>query len=207
MDRFGERKEDRRLAALGPDSSRCRGSARFASAGLLLRAGARDLPAVRETSDEDWLKKVRLCPRPFLDCLRQESAAAASGNTTRSPGQFPRSSDQGLARATEDRVFYSISASTISGKLPRWLPPNARAGGASFRAAPRSHQSFSKNLFLSHERYDRAQVKESLPSPCAFEPLRTKARFSQALLELANGRGPPSAWTRLRILFAIGADG
>jgi penicillin-binding protein 1A len=116
------------------------------------------LPAFRETSDEDWLKKSELAV-VFLD--RYGNVIGERGirhNDTVPLEEFPDHLVKAVL-ATEDRRFWEHFGIDFAGTL-RALSANVRAqtvvqGGSSIT------QQLAKNLFLNNERTLERKVKEA----------------------------------------------
>ena len=126
-------------------------------AGLLL-ALALAIPAFRETSDEDWLKKSELAVT-FLDRYGNEVGSRGIRHNDSVPlEQFPDHLIKAVL-ATEDRRFYEHFGIDIPGTL-RALLTNARAGGV-VQGGSSLTQQLAKNLFLSNERTIERKVKEA----------------------------------------------
>src|SRR5215467_13419205 len=105
--------------------------------GGLLVALALALPAFRETSDEDWLKKSELAVvlADFPDHLIK------------------------AVLATEDRRFYEHFGIDFAGTV-RAIVTNARAGSV-VQGGSSITQQLAKNLFLNNERTIERKVKEA----------------------------------------------
>ena len=118
------------------------------------------VPAFRETSDDDWLKKSELAVT-FLDRYGNEVGSRGIRHNDSVPlDQFPDNLIKAVL-ATEDRRFYEHFGIDMPGTL-RALLTNARAGGAArSRAARPSTQQLAKNLFLSNERTLDRKIKEA----------------------------------------------
>jgi len=116
------------------------------------------LPAFRETTDEDWLKKAELAV-VFLD--RYGNVLGERGirhNDTVPLEDYPDHLIKAVL-ATEDRRFYEHFGIDFAGTL-RALGANLRAqnvvqGGSSIT------QQLAKNLFLNNERTLERKVKEA----------------------------------------------
>jgi penicillin-binding protein 1A len=125
--------------------------------GLILML-ALALPAFRETSDDDWLKKSELAVT-FLDRFGNEIGSRGIRHNDSIPlDEFP---DQLIKAtlATEDRRFYEHFGIDIPGTL-RAVLTNARAGGV-VQGGSSITQQLAKNLFLSNERTIERKVKEA----------------------------------------------
>jgi len=125
--------------------------------GLLLML-ALAIPAFRETSDDDWLKKSELAVT-FLDRYGNEVGSRGIRHNDAIPlDQFPDHLIKATL-ATEDRRFYEHFGIDIPG-LFRAMLTNARAGGV-VQGGSSISQQLAKNLFLSNERTIERKVKEA----------------------------------------------
>ncbi|MFO1109172.1 MAG: PBP1A family penicillin-binding protein [Bradyrhizobium sp.] len=116
------------------------------------------IPAFRETSDDDWLKKSDLAVT-FLD--RYGSPIGSRGikhNDSIPLEDFPDVLIKATL-ATEDRRFYDHFGIDIAGTA-RALVTNAQAGGVRQGGSSISQQ-LAKNLFLNNERTIERKVKEA----------------------------------------------
>ena len=134
------------------------------SEGLTLGAGglvlmlALAIPAFRETSDDDWVKKSELAVT-FLDRYGNEVGSRGIRHNDAIPlDQFPDHLIKATL-ATEDRRFYEHFGIDIPG-LFRAMLTNARAGGV-VQGGSSISQQLAKNLFLSNERTIERKVKEA----------------------------------------------
>jgi penicillin-binding protein 1A len=128
------------------------------------------VPAFRDTSDEDWLKKSELAVT-FLDRYGNEIGSRGIRHNDSVPlEQFPDHLIKAVL-ATEDRRFYDHFGIDISG-LGRALSANARAGGV-VQGGSSISQQLAKNLFLSNERTLERKINE------AFLALWLEARLSK----------------------------
>jgi penicillin-binding protein 1A len=126
--------------------------------GGLLLALALAIPAFRETSDDDWLKKSELAVT-FLDRYGNEVGSRGIRHNDSVPlEQFPDHLIKAVL-ATEDRRFYEHFGIDIPGTL-RAVLTNARAGGV-VQGGSSLTQQLAKNLFLSNERTIERKVKEA----------------------------------------------
>jgi penicillin-binding protein 1A len=116
------------------------------------------VPAFRETSDEDWLKKSELAVT-FLDRFGNEVGSRGIRHNDAIPlEEYPDHLIK-AALATEDRRFYDHFGIDPSG-LARALMTNARAGGV-VQGGSTISQQLAKNLFLNNERTIERKVKEA----------------------------------------------
>jgi penicillin-binding protein 1A len=116
------------------------------------------LPAFRETSDEDWLKREDLAVT-FLDRYGAEVGRRGIKHDDSIPLEHLPDHFIKAVLATEDRRFFSHFGIDVVGTL-RALTVNARAsnvvqGGSSIT------QQLAKNLFLTNERSLDRKVKEA----------------------------------------------
>jgi penicillin-binding protein 1A len=127
------------------------------AAGLVLML-ALAIPAFRETSDDNWLKKSDLAVT-FLDRYGHEVGARGIRHNDSIPlDQFPDHLIK-AALSTEDRHFYEHFGIDVIGTL-RAVLTNARAGGV-VQGGSSITQQLAKNLFLSNERTLERKVKEA----------------------------------------------
>ena len=116
------------------------------------------IPAFRETSDEDWLKKSELAVT-FLDRYGNEVGSRGIKHNDSIPlDEFPDHLIKATL-ATEDRRFYEHFGIDPSGTF-RALMSNARAGGV-VQGGSSITQQLAKNLFLSNERTIERKIKEA----------------------------------------------
>jgi penicillin-binding protein 1A len=116
------------------------------------------VPAFRETSDEDWLKKSELAVT-FLDRFGNEIGTRGIRHNDSIPLEdFPDHLIKAVL-ATEDRRFYDHFGIDVPG-LFRALLTNARAGGV-VQGGSSITQQLAKNLFLSNERTIERKVNEA----------------------------------------------
>jgi penicillin-binding protein 1A len=126
--------------------------------GALLLMLALAIPAFRETSDDDWLKKSELAVT-FLDRYGNDVGSRGIRHNDAIPlDQFPDHLIKATL-ATEDRRFYEHFGIDIPG-LFRAMLTNARAGGV-VQGGSSISQQLAKNLFLSNERTIERKVKEA----------------------------------------------
>ncbi len=124
--------------------------------GLLMLGLA--LPAFREVSDDDWLKKQDLAVT-FLDRYGLEVGRRGIKHDDSVPlDQIPEILIQ-AALSTEDRRFYDHFGIDPIG-LFRALSVNARATGV-VQGGSSITQQLAKNLFLSNERTLERKIKEA----------------------------------------------
>jgi penicillin-binding protein 1A len=127
-------------------------------AGGLVVMLALAIPAFRETSDDDWLKKSELAVT-FLDRYGNELGTRGIRHNDAIPlDEFPDHLIKATL-ATEDRRFYEHFGIDIPG-LFRAMLTNARAGGV-VQGGSSITQQLAKNLFLSNERTIERKVKEA----------------------------------------------
>ena len=127
------------------------------SGGLMVML-ALAIPAFRETSDDDWLKKSELAVT-FLDRYGNEvGSRGIKHNDSLRLEEFPDHLIKATL-ATEDRRFYEHFGIDIPG-LFRAMTANARAGGV-VQGGSSISQQLAKNLFLSNERTLERKVKEA----------------------------------------------
>ena len=116
------------------------------------------VPAFRETSDDDWLKKSDLAVT-FLDRYGNEVGSRGIRHNDSVPlDQFPDSLIKAVL-ATEDRRFYEHFGIDLAGTA-RAVITNARAGGV-VQGGSSLTQQLAKNLFLSNERTLERKVKDA----------------------------------------------
>ena len=116
------------------------------------------VPAFRETSDEDWLKKSELAV-VFLDRYGNEvGSRGIKHNDSVALDELPDHLIKAVL-ATEDRRFYEHFGIDIAGTV-RAVVTNARAGGV-VQGGSSITQQLAKNLFLSNERTIERKVKEA----------------------------------------------
>jgi len=134
------------------------------SEGLTLGTGglvlmlALALPAFRETSEDDWLKKSELAVT-FLDRYGNEiGSRGIRHNDSLKLDEFPDHLIKAVL-ATEDRRFYEHFGIDFPGTA-RAVLTNARAGGV-VQGGSSISQQLAKNLFLSNERTIERKVKEA----------------------------------------------
>jgi penicillin-binding protein 1A len=131
--------------------------ATFGAGGLLL-ALVLAVPAFRETSDDDWLKKSELAV-VFLDRYGNEIGSRGIKHSNAvALADFPDHLIKAVL-ATEDRRFYDHFGIDVSGTF-RALVTNARAGGV-VQGGSSITQQLAKNLFLNNERTIERKVKEA----------------------------------------------
>ncbi|MEW6768509.1 MAG: PBP1A family penicillin-binding protein [Pseudomonadota bacterium] len=125
--------------------------------GLILML-ALAIPAFRETSDEDWLKKSDLAVT-FLDRYGNPIGSRGIKHNDSIPLEdFPDHLIKATL-ATEDRRFYDHFGIDIAGTA-RALVTNAQAGGVR-QGGSSITQQLAKNLFLNNERTIERKVKEA----------------------------------------------
>src|SRR5947209_2212759 len=116
------------------------------------------IPAFRETSDEDWLKKSDLAVQ-FLDRYGNPIGSRGIKHNDSIPLEdFPDNLIKATL-ATEDRRFYDHFGIDMAGTF-RALLTNAQAGGVR-QGGSSITQQLAKNLFLNNERTIERKVKEA----------------------------------------------
>ena len=116
------------------------------------------VPAFRETSDDDWLKKSELAVT-FLDRYGNEVGSRGIKHNDAIPlDQFPDHLIKAVL-STEDRRFYEHFGIDLAGTA-RALVANTRAGGV-VQGGSSITQQLAKNLFLNNERTIERKVKEA----------------------------------------------
>jgi penicillin-binding protein 1A len=126
--------------------------------GALIVMLALAVPAFRETSDDDWLKKSELAVT-FLDRYGNEVGSRGIRHNDSIPlEEYPDHLLKAVL-ATEDRRFYEHFGIDLPG-LVRALSANARAGGV-VQGGSSITQQLAKNLFLSNERTIQRKIKEA----------------------------------------------
>ena len=132
-------------------------TATLGTGGLILRL-ALAIPAFRETSDDDWLKKSELAVT-FLDRYGNEIGSRGIRHNDSIPlEEYPDHLVKAVL-ATEDRRFYEHFGIDAPGTA-RALTANARAGGV-VQGGSSITQQLAKNLFLNNERTIERKVKEA----------------------------------------------
>jgi penicillin-binding protein 1A len=155
----------RRLLLVEPLSE----GATLGTGGLLLLL-ALAIPAFRQTSDEDWLKKSDLAVS-FLDRYGNEVGSRGIKHTESIPlEEYPDQLIKAVL-ATEDRRFYEHFGIDIQG-VSRAVVTNTQAGGV-VQGGSTITQQLAKNLFLSNERTYERKINE------AFLALWLEARLSK----------------------------
>ncbi len=116
------------------------------------------IPAFRQTSDEDWLKKSDLAVT-FLDRYGNEIGSRGIKHNESVPlDEFPDHLIKAVL-ATEDRRFYEHFGIDFQGTF-RALMTNAQAGGV-VQGGSTLTQQLAKNLFLSNERTYERKINEA----------------------------------------------
>src|SRR5271163_4753424 len=132
-------------------------AATLGTGGLMLML-ALAIPAFRDTSDEDWLKKSELAVT-FLDRYGNEIGnRGIKHNDSVTLDEMPDHLIKAVL-ATEDRRFYEHFGIDFLGTA-RALVTNARAGGV-VQGGSTITQQLAKNLFLSNERTIERKIKEA----------------------------------------------
>ena len=116
------------------------------------------LPAFRETSDEDWLKKSDLAVT-FLDRYGNEVGNRGIKHNDSVPLEDMPDHLIKATLATEDRRFYEHFGIDFYGTF-RALMTNAKAGGV-VQGGSTISQQLAKNLFLSNERTIERKINEA----------------------------------------------
>lgn len=116
------------------------------------------VPAFRETSNDDWLKKTELSVT-FLDRYGNKIGERGTRiNDTIPLEELPDSLIKATL-ATEDRRFYDHFGIDFAGTF-RALLANSRAGGV-VQGGSSITQQLAKNLFLSNERTIERKINEA----------------------------------------------
>src|SRR3569623_3520396 len=116
------------------------------------------IPAFRETSDEDWLKKSDLSVT-FLDRYNNPIGSRGIKHNDSIPLEdFPDSLIK-APLATEDRRFYDHFGIDVPGTL-RALVTNAQAGGVR-QGGSSIPQQLAKHLFLTNERTIERKINDA----------------------------------------------
>src|ERR1700722_2642520 len=116
------------------------------------------IPAMRQTSDDDWLKKSEL-PVPFLDPYGNEVGSRGIKHNDSVPLDEMPDDLIKATLATEDRRFYQHFGIDFTGTF-RALVTNAQAGGV-VQGGSTITQQLAKNLFLSNERTIERKINEA----------------------------------------------
>src|ERR1700675_3474849 len=130
-------------------------------AGGLFLMLALGMPSMRQTSDEDWLKKSELAVT-FLDRYGNEIGNRGIKHNDSVPLEEMPDHLIKAALATEDRRFYEHYGIDFYGTA-RALATNAKAGGV-VQGGSTITQQLAKNLFLSNERTYERKVNEAFLS-------------------------------------------
>jgi penicillin-binding protein 1A len=116
------------------------------------------IPAFRETSDDDWLKKSELAVT-FMDRYGNEVGSRGIKHNDSVPlEQFPDNLIKAVL-ATEDRRFYDHFGIDLPGTA-RAMLANTRAGGV-VQGGSSLTQQLAKNLFLNNQRTIERKIKEA----------------------------------------------
>src|SRR5271170_3043575 len=116
------------------------------------------IPAFRQTSDDDWLKKSDLSVT-FLDRYGNEVGSRGIKHNESVPlDEFPDHLIKAVL-STEDRRFYEHFGIDFQGTF-RALMTNAQAGGV-VQGGSTITQQLAKNLFLSNERTYERKINEA----------------------------------------------
>ena len=116
------------------------------------------IPAFRETSDDDWLKKSDLAVT-FLDRYGNEVGSRGIKHNDSVPLDEMPDHLIKATLATEDRRFYEHFGIDLHGTF-RALVTNAQAGGV-VQGGSTITQQLAKNLFLSNERTIERKINEA----------------------------------------------
>ena len=131
--------------------------ATLGTVGLVLML-ALGVPAFRQTSDDDWLKKADLAVT-FLDRYGNEIGSRGIKHNESVPlDEFPDHLIKAVL-STEDRRFYEHFGIDFQGTF-RALMTNAQAGGV-VQGGSTLTQQLAKNLFLSNERTYERKINEA----------------------------------------------
>ena len=115
------------------------------------------VPAFRETSDDDWLKKSELAVT-FLDRYGNEVGSRGIRHNDSIPlDQFPDHLIKAVL-STEDRRFYEHFGIDLAGTA-RALVANTRAGGV-VQGGSSITQQLAKNLFLAMNERSSARSRK-----------------------------------------------
>jgi penicillin-binding protein 1A len=131
--------------------------ATLGTGGLLLML-ALAIPAFRETSDDDWLKKADLAVT-FLDRYGNEVGSRGIKHNESVPLEDMPDHLIKAVLATEDRRFYEHFGIDFQGTF-RAVLSNAKAGGV-VQGGSTITQQLAKNLFLSNERTYERKINEA----------------------------------------------
>ena len=132
-------------------------AATWGAGGFLLML-ALAIPAFRETSDEDWLKRSELAVT-FLDRYGNEIGNRGIKHNDSVPLEEMPDHLIKAVLATEDRRFFEHYGIDFYGTF-RALATNARAGGV-VQGGSTITQQLAKNLFLSNERTIERKINEA----------------------------------------------
>jgi penicillin-binding protein 1A len=132
-------------------------AATWGAAGFLLMLTLA-IPAFRETSDEDWLKRSELAVT-FLDRYGNEIGNRGIKHNDSVPLEEMPDHLIKAVLATEDRRFFEHYGIDFYGTF-RALATNARAGGV-VQGGSTITQQLAKNLFLSNERTIERKINEA----------------------------------------------
>src|ERR1700691_5361401 len=132
-------------------------AATLGTGGLLVML-ALALPAFRQTSDDDWLKKSDLAVT-FLDRYGNVIGSRGIKHTESVPLDEMPDNLVKATLATEDRRFYDHYGIDIQGVF-RAFVTNTEAGGV-VQGGSTITQQLAKNLFLSNERTYQRKINEA----------------------------------------------
>ena len=174
----------------------------MAGAGGLVVMLALAIPAFRETSDDDWLKKSELAVT-FLDRYGNEVGSRGIKHNDSIPlDEFPDHLIKATL-ATEDRRFYEHFGIDIPG-LFRAVATNARAGGV-VQGGSSITQQLAKNLYLSPSRNPLRKLRELIIAR-RLEGELTKQRILELYLNVIEwGNGVFGAEAAARHHFGVSA--
>src|ERR1700689_3366128 len=132
-------------------------AATWGTGGLFLML-ALAIPSMRQTSDDDWLKKSDLAVS-FLDRYGNEIGSRGIKHNDSVPLDEMPDHLVKATLATEDRRFYEHFGIDFYGTF-RALMTNAQAGGV-VQGGSTITQQLAKNLFLSNERTIERKINEA----------------------------------------------
>ena len=146
--------------------------------GGLIMMLALAIPALRETSDDDWLKKSELAVT-FLDRFGNEIGSRGIRHNDAIPLQdFPDHLIKAVL-ATEDRRFYEHFGIDIPGTF-RAIATNARAGGV-VQGGSSHHPAIGQEPVPLERAHHRAQGQGGVPGAVARSAAAPRTRFSSSI--------------------------